>query len=71
MFLAPGSEVLVARDGGDVIDIMQGLTAERAKAIGQSARQRILAEHTYDRRAAVLHPLLQTALLSRREVLAA
>jgi spore maturation protein CgeB len=71
MFLAPGSEVLVARDGGDVIDIMQGVTSELAKAIGQAARQRILAEHTYDRRAAVLHPLLQTALLMRREVLAA
>jgi spore maturation protein CgeB len=71
MFLAPGSEVLVARDGSDVVDIMQALTVERAAAIGQAGRQRILAEHTYDRRAAALHPLLQSALTSRREMLAA
>jgi spore maturation protein CgeB len=71
MFLAPGREVLVARDGSDVVDIMQVLTAERAAAIGQAGRQRILAEHTYDRRAATLQPLLQTALARRREVLVA
>jgi spore maturation protein CgeB len=71
MFLAPGSEVLVARDGGDVVDIMQTLTAERAAAIGQAGRRRILAEHTYDRRAAELHAVLQAALVNRREVLAA
>ena len=71
IFLAPVSEVLVARDGSDVIDIMQTLTAERAAAIGHAARQRIMAEHTYDRRAAALHPLLQTALARRREVVVA
>jgi spore maturation protein CgeB len=71
MFLAPGSEVLVARDGSDVVDIMQALTAERAAAIGQAGRRRIMAEHTYDRRAATLQPLLQRVLASRREVLVA
>jgi spore maturation protein CgeB len=71
LFLAPGSEVLVARDGGDVVEIMQALTAEHAAAIGQAGRQRIIAEHTYDRRAAVLHAELQIALAHRREVLAA
>jgi spore maturation protein CgeB len=71
MFLAPGSEVLMARDGNDVVDIMQTLTAERAASIGQAGRRRILAEHTYDRRAAALHSLLQSALASRREMLAA
>jgi spore maturation protein CgeB len=69
-FLTPGSEVLVARDGGDVVEIMQTLTAERAATIGQAGRRRILAEHTYDRRAAALHALLQSALARRREVLA-
>jgi spore maturation protein CgeB len=69
-FLTPGSEVLVARDGGDVVEIMQTLTAERAATIGQAGRRRILAEHTYDRRAAALHALLQSALTRRREVLA-
>ena len=70
LFLTPGSEVLVARDGGDVVEIMQTLTAEQAATIGQAGRRRILAEHTYDRRAVALHALLQTALARRREVLA-
>lgn len=71
LFLTPGSEVLVARDGRDVVDITQTLTAEQAAAIGRAGRQRILAEHTYDRRAAALHARLQLALARRREALAA
>jgi spore maturation protein CgeB len=70
MFLSPGKEVLVARDGGDVVDIMGSLTTEQATAIGLAGRRRILAEHTYDRRAAALHALLQRSLAARREVLA-
>lgn len=71
MFLAPGREVLVARDGDEIVDIMQSLTAEQAAAIGRAGRQRILAQHTYGRRAAVLHALLQRTLAGRREMLAA
>ncbi|KAA3452321.1 hypothetical protein C7I87_02775 [Mesorhizobium sp. SARCC-RB16n] len=52
-FLKPGEEILVARDGGDVAEIMQALTPSRAKAIGQAALRRVLAEHTYALRAAV------------------
>jgi spore maturation protein CgeB len=52
MFLSPGTEVLVARDGCDVVDIIRTLSAEQAAAIGLAGRRRILAEHTYDRRAA-------------------
>lgn len=51
LFLKPDEEVLVARDGQDVADIMAGLTAERAAAIGGRAMARVLAEHTYDHRA--------------------
>lgn len=71
MFLTPGREVLVARDGNDVVDIMQTLSTERAASVGQAGRQRIMAEHTYDRRAAALHPLLLDALATRRGMLAA
>jgi spore maturation protein CgeB len=70
MFLTPGREVLPARDGGDIVEIMQALTTQQAVTIGQAGRRRILAEHTYDRRAAALHTLLRTALARRREVLA-
>ncbi|WP_395516131.1 CgeB family protein [Pseudorhizobium flavum] len=51
LFLKPDEEVLVARDGGDVADILGGLSQERAKEIGQRALQRVLSEHTYAHRA--------------------
>ena len=71
MFLTPGSEVLVARDGDDVVEHRAALTAPSGRRrSAQAARRRILAEHTYDRRAATLHALLQ-ALARRREALAA
>jgi spore maturation protein CgeB len=66
LFLMPGKEVLVARDGIDVAEAVGALTAERAKEIGQAALGRVLAEHTYDQRAAALHRLLTDLLASRR-----
>ena len=51
LFLEPGREVLVARDGQEVVEIMQGLTTENAALIGQAALRRVLGEHTYDHRA--------------------
>jgi spore maturation protein CgeB len=71
MFLAPGTEVLVARDGTDIVEILSALTVEQAAGIGRAARRRVLAEHTYDRRAASLHRLLTQALAAKREVLVA
>jgi spore maturation protein CgeB len=51
LFLKPDEEVLVARDGQDVVDILSGLDPERAKTIGEKALARVLAEHTYTHRA--------------------
>ena len=67
LFLQPGEEVLVARDGQDVADQLAGLTSERARAIGAAARRRVLAEHTYERRAAEVDTLLRRALAAKRE----
>lgn len=50
-FLAPGDEILVARDGAEVAAHLEALTPERAREIGLRARQRILRQHTYDERA--------------------
>ena len=47
MFLEPGKEVLVARDGQDVADHLAALTPERARAIGEAALARVTAEHSY------------------------
>jgi spore maturation protein CgeB len=49
--LAPGREILVARDGADVAEILSALTPEQARAIGTAARARVLADHTYALRA--------------------
>jgi spore maturation protein CgeB len=53
-FLEPGREVLVAEH-------LAGLTAERARAIGQAGLRRVLAEHTYQQRAAQLEQVLGVA----------
>jgi spore maturation protein CgeB len=57
-FLEPGREVLVAQDGAEVAAHLAGLDAERARAIGEAARRRVLAEHTYDERALLVERLL-------------
>jgi spore maturation protein CgeB len=50
-FLDPGEEVLVARDGAEVAAHVEALTPERSHRIGEAARRRMLAEHTYTHRA--------------------
>jgi spore maturation protein CgeB len=67
LFLAPGTEVLVARDGREVAEHLAALTPERARAVGEAARARILAEHTYVRRGAAVDALLREEDLRRRE----
>jgi spore maturation protein CgeB len=57
-FFEPGSEILVAGDGEDVAGYVRLLTRERAGEIGTAARRRVLAEHTYDRRAQQVHSTL-------------
>ncbi|WP_437903971.1 glycosyltransferase [Sorangium sp. So ce327] len=58
LFLEPGREVLVARSGDDVAEILRALTPERAGAIGRAAKQRVLAGHTYAERARQVEALL-------------
>jgi len=60
-FLAPGEEVLVARDGAEVAELLADLEPERARAIGEAAVARVLAEHTYDRRAEQVEAILAGA----------
>lgn len=67
LFLQPGEEVLVARDGQDVAEQLEALTPQRARAIGEAARQRILGEHTYARRAAEADALIRQEFAAKRE----
>ena len=66
-FLEPGTEVLVARDGAEVAEHVAALTPDRARAIGQAALRRVLAEHTYDSRAVLVERLLTGAETGVRE----
>ena len=58
MFLEPDREVLVARNGDDVIRHLRTMSTTRARQIGEAALQRVLAEHTYQHRAEQLQQLL-------------
>ncbi|MCW3796581.1 glycosyltransferase [Sphingomonas sp. BN140010] len=71
LFLKPDSEVLVARDGQDVADLLEALTPERARSIGQAALARVLAEHTYERRGVEADRILRDELAAKRELVAA
>ncbi|WP_105401225.1 glycosyltransferase [Neorhizobium sp. T7_12] len=67
LFLKPDEEVLVARDGQDVAEILSGLTPERAKAIGKRALARVLSEHTYTHRADEVDAILRAQAGARME----
>ncbi len=56
-FLEPEREILVADDGTAVAAHVRELTPERTHMIGEAARQRVLAEHTYTHRAAQFEAL--------------
>lgn len=60
-FLKPDAEVLVARDGKDVAEIVGSLDQTRARAIGQAALQRVLAEHTYAHRGEQVDAIFKAA----------
>jgi spore maturation protein CgeB len=59
LFFEPERELLVARDGAEVAHHVERLDAAAAHRIGQAAYARVLAQHTYDHRAAQLEALLE------------
>jgi len=67
-FLEPGTEILVASSGAEVADHVEALDGARAHAMGEAARRRILAEHTYDHRALEVEALLEGGQAMKRAV---
>lgn len=59
-FLEPGKEVLVAHDGEQTAQTLKSLDRRLANRIGQAAKRRILAEHTYELRAAQVERLFRS-----------
>lgn len=57
-FFAPGREILVARSGDEVADLVRGLSKDRARQIGQAALTRVVHEHTYEHRAQLVEQVV-------------
>lgn len=62
-FLEPGKETLVAHDGAEVARIVGELSGDRAREIGEAGRKRVLRDHTYAQRGALVESLLRETLL--------
>ncbi|MFL5612038.1 MAG: glycosyltransferase [Gemmatimonadaceae bacterium] len=58
LFLDPDREVLVAQNGDAVAAHLAALTPARARALGDAAHRRVLAEHTYAHRATEVEHVL-------------
>ncbi len=58
MFLEPEEEILIARNGDDVIERLRELTPSKARSLGERAYRRVMAQHTYANRAALLDAVL-------------
>jgi spore maturation protein CgeB len=55
---APGREILLAESTEAVVEILLGVADEERRAIGSRLRERVLAEHSSERRAAQLEAYL-------------
>lgn len=58
MFFEPGREILVAETGPAVAEQLARLTPAEARRLGEAAKTRALAEHTYAQRVALLEQVL-------------
>ncbi|HEX8155729.1 MAG TPA: glycosyltransferase [Thermoanaerobaculia bacterium] len=58
LFFEPGKELLVANSGEEVADIVKTLTADQADLIGRAAYRRVMNQHTYAQRAALVENVL-------------
>ena len=58
---APGSEILVARDGGDVLRLLRETPEAERLALAGRARRHVLANHTAAHRAALLERYVEEA----------
>jgi spore maturation protein CgeB len=64
-FFEPGRELLLAREGDEVVSQLERLTPQRRVQVGQAAMRRALAEHTYEQRALDVERALGLSSLQR------
>lgn len=65
-FFVPGEEILVARSSEDVIAYLKHASREEAGRIGVRAQQRVLAEHTAEKRAIQFEEYVGDKALARQ-----
>jgi spore maturation protein CgeB len=58
-FFAPSEEILVAANAEDVAMLVRSTSDEDARRIGEAARRRAVADHSYAHRAALLDSILR------------
>ena len=68
LFFEPGMELVTAGSGAEVAAILAGLTPQQAKRIGNAARERVTAAHTYAHRARQVANVLDIATKTREAV---
>lgn len=66
--LAPGTEILVAREPREVLGWLRELPDARRRAIGAAARRRVLAEHTADHRVETLERYIERSATQRTAI---
>ena len=57
-FFEPGAEILVAATAEDLVSHLRNTSPDRARAIGQAARARVLRDHTYTQRSELLEQVM-------------
>ena len=60
-FFEPGCEILMARDAGEIVDLLRTVDIRLAREIGKAMRKRAHLEHTYALRALALREILRNA----------
>lgn len=58
LFLEPEKEILVAKNNDEVVQILDNLDPVKAKSIGDAAKAKVLAYHTYRHRAGQVEKIL-------------
>ncbi len=61
-FFEPDKEILVAKSGDEVKEILSSLTKEKAESVGKAALKKVLEKHTYTHRAVELDRILKEEL---------
>ena len=65
-FFVPGEEILLAESGEEVVRYLREMGKAEASAIGVKARERVLAEHTAEKRAAQFESFVGAKTLTRQ-----